>query len=187
MAEPGAPTVRIWDPLVRIAHWALAGGVLVAWIGGEMKGETAAAVHEWAGYAVLGAVALRFFWGWVGPRYARFTQFVCPPAHTLAYAKAVAARSEQRHLGHNPLGGWMIVALLVMAALAAGSGWLCTTDRYWGVEWVEDLHAGLANALFALVGLHLAGVLYASERHAENLVRAMLTGRKKAPQPGDVD
>lgn len=187
MAEPEAPTVRVWDPLVRIAHWTLVGGVLVAWITGEIKGKPAAAVHDWAGYVVLGVVALRFLWGWVGPRYARFSQFVRPPAHTLAYAKTVAALSEPRYLGHNPLGGWMIVALLGIAALAAGSGWLCTTDRYWGVEWMEDLHAGFANALFALAGLHIAGVLYASRRHAENLVHAMLTGRKKAPQPGDVD
>ena len=79
----------------------------------------------------------------------------------------------------------MVVALLVMVTLVGASGWLYTTDRYWGVEWVETLHDALANVLFALVGLHVAGVLYASVRHRENLIGAMFHGRKHvdADQP----
>jgi len=129
---------------------------------------------------VLAVIALRMAWGWTGTHYARFSEFVRGPAHTLAYARSVAALSEPRYLGHNPLGGWMVVALLAMATAAGLSGWLSVTDRFWGVKWVQELHEALANTLYALVGLHVAGVIYTSVRHRENLVRAMFTGRKRA-------
>ena len=178
--------VRVWDPVVRVAHWVLVASILAAWVTSELKLDAAKQAHEWAGYVALAVIALRVAWGWIGPCYARFSQFVRAPAQTLAYARAVAAFAEPRYLGHNPLGGWMVVALLVAAAAAGLSGWLSVTDRFWGVAWVQDLHDALANALFALVGLHVAGVVYTSLRHRENLVRAMLTGRKHALRPGDM-
>ena len=97
------------------------------------------------------------------------------------------AHAEPRYIGHNPLGGWAIVGLLALTAAASLSGWLSVTDRFWGVEWMQDLHETLADALYAFVGLHLAGVAFTSWRHRENLVRAMLTGFKPAPRPGDAD
>src|SRR5258706_11372991 len=102
---------------------------------------TKGALHDGVGYAALCVIAVRITWGAIGPRYARFRQFVVAPAVTLAYARAVAARSEPRYLGHNPLGGWMIVALLATVALTAASGWLSSTDRFWGVAWLQDTHA----------------------------------------------
>jgi len=162
--------VRVWDALVRVAHWTLVACIAAAWF-------TRGALHDAVGYTALVVLAVR---------YARFRQFVAGPAVTLAYARMVAARTEPRYLGHNPLGGWMIVALLATVALTAGSGWLSSTDRFWGVAWLQDAHGALADALLVLIGLHLAGVLYTSLRHRENLVRAMLTGRKRAARPGDV-
>jgi cytochrome b len=172
--------VRVWDPLVRILHWTLAASVLGAWLTAEIEREAVRRVHEWLGYTALAVITLRFAWGWIGSRYARFSDFVRGPAFTLAYARAVMARNEPRYLGHNPLGGWMVVALLVMVAAAGLSGWLSVTDRFWGVEWVQELHEFLANTLLALVGFHVAGVIYTSIHHGENLVRAMFTGRKRA-------
>jgi cytochrome b len=179
--------VRVWDPLLRIAHWTLVASILAAWITAEVKLDAAKRAHEWAGYAALAVIALRLAWGWIGPRYARFGQFVRPPAATLAYARAVIAHAEPRYVGHNPLGGLAVVALLALTAAAGASGWLSVTDRFWGVKWVQELHEALANTLYLLVGLHLGGVAFTSWRHRENLVRAMLTGRKQAPHPGDVD
>ena len=178
---------RVWDPLLRIAHWTLVASILATWITAELKLDAAKRAHEWAGYTALAVIALRLAWGRIGPRYARFSQFVRSPAQTLSYARAVIAFAEPRYLGHNPLGGWMVMALLSMVAAAGLSGWLSVTDRFWGVAWVQELHEALANALFLLVGLHIAGVVFTSLRHRENLVRAMLTGRKPAPRPGDVD
>ena len=136
--------------------------------------------HEGFGYAALAIIAARIVWGFIGPRHARFTNFVCTPAATMQYGLRALAGTEPRYIGHNPLGGWMIVSLLVVIALTGFSGWLYTTDEYWGVKWVGELHEGLANALLALIALHIAGVVFASFRHHENLVAAMLHGRKRA-------
>ena len=167
-------TVRVWDPLVRLGHWLLALSVLFAWLTRHSPGPW----HEWIGYGSLVIVAVRVAWGWWGSRYARFADFLRGPRATLGYALAMLRGREARNIGHNPLGGWMIVALLLMVTLVGASGWLYTTDRYWGVEWVEELHDTLANILFVLVGLHLAGVVYASLSHRENLIAAMLHGKK---------
>ncbi len=175
--------MRVWDRLVRIGHWTLVGAIVVAWFTRHGGGRA----HEWAGYAVMAVVAARVVWGLVGTRHARFRQFLQPPAATLRYARLVAGGREPRYIGHNPLGGWMIMALLAAALAAAASGWLYTTDRFWGVAWVEELHEGLSNLLFVLAGLHLAGVVVESLRHRENLVAAMVHGNKREPGPGDVD
>ena len=171
--------MRVWDAFVRVAHWALVCCVVAAWF-------ARGAPHEWLGYAALLVVLLRIVWGFAGPRLARFAQFVRGPSRTLAYASRVLGRKEERYLGHNPLGAWMIVALLGMLILVSTSGWLATTDRFWGVAWVQDLHAWLADLLVALAALHVAGVAYSSLRHGENLVGAMITGRKRPPAAGDV-
>jgi len=178
--------VKVWDLLVRVAHWSLAACVLAAWITAESKLKSAEPIHEWLGYAALAVVALRVAWGWLGTRYARFVQFVAAPLRVLAYAKAVLRGVEPRYVGHNPLGGWMIIALLATAALASLSGWLSVTDRFWGVEWVEEAHELLGNAVIALAALHVAGVLYTSWRQRENLAAAMLSGVKRPAEPGDV-
>ena len=180
--DVGAPPVKVWDPLVRIGHWALVLCVAAAWI----TSEGGHVWHERLGYATLAIVAVRAFWGFVGPRYARFAQFVRAPSVTLAYASKALAGAQPRHIGHNPLGGRMIVALIVCVILTGASGWLFTTDAFWGVEWVEEVHEFFANALLALAGLHIAGVVFVSVRHGENLAAAMLSGKKRAPGPGDV-
>ena len=179
MQKESKPAVKVWDLLVRIGHWTIVAGVITAWF-------TRGKWHEWIGYAVLAIIALRIVWGLIGSRYARFTQFVHSPKATLDYGKQVLAHQESRHLGHNPLGGWMIVALLVTLAGVCVTGWLFTTDRFWGVEWMEELHEGLTYFLFGLVTLHVSGVIFSSLRHRENLLAAMIHGRKKAPGPGDV-
>jgi cytochrome b len=170
----------VWDPLVRVLHWTLVASVLGAWLTAEIERDAARRVHEWLGYAALAVIAVRFVWGWVGSRYARFADFVPGPVKTIAYARAVLSRTEPRYLGHNPLGGWMVVALLVMVAAAGLTGWLSVTDRFWGVEWMQELHEAMANTLLVLAGFHVAGVIYTSVHHRENLVRAMFTGRKRA-------
>jgi len=180
-ADPRAG-YKTWDPLVRIGHWALVAGVALAWLTREGWRES----HEWIGYATLALVTLRVAWGLAGPRYARFGQFVRSPAATLRYAGEVLRREEPRYLGHNPLGGWMVLALLAAVAATGFTGWLYTTDAYWGEEWLGNLHDALAEVLLVLAALHVSGVVMASRRHGENLVAAMLHGRKRPPSRGDV-
>jgi cytochrome b len=168
-------TLRVWDPLVRIGHWLLASSVLFAWLTRHSAGPW----HEWLGYGALAIVALRLVWGLMGGPHARFSAFVRSPRTTLSYAQALLRGREHPSVGHNPLGGWMIVALLLLVIAVCATGWLYTTDRYWGVEWVETLHSTLTDALLVLVALHVAGVLHASWRHRENLIAAMFHGRKR--------
>lgn len=175
--------MRVWDPFVRIFHWALVASVLAAWWTRHGFGRT----HEWIGYIPLVLVALRLAWGFLGPRRARFSQFLRSPGHTASYGRDLVRGKAARYVGHNPLGGWMTVALLVMVTLVSGSGWLYTTDRFWGYEWVENLHDGLTNVLIGLVILHLLGVIWSSIRHRENLAASMFHGRKREPAGHDVD
>ncbi|MGQ0430633.1 MAG: cytochrome b/b6 domain-containing protein [Gammaproteobacteria bacterium] len=94
-------------------------------------------------------------------------------------ARAVFAGREERFIGHNPLGGWMVVVLLSMVLLMGVTGWLYTTDRSWGVPWVEELHSTLSDVLFLFIALHILSVVFTSIRHRENLVAAMVRGRKR--------
>jgi len=181
-ADAVAPPTRVWDLAVRLFHWSLVASFAVAWISAEEWQD----LHLWAGYAAAALVAFRLVWGLAGTRYARFRQFVRRPRVVVAYLRDVLSGREARYLGHNPAGGAMILALLLALAGLCLTGWLYTTDAYWGVEWVEETHELLANLLLALVGLHVLGVLLASLRHRENLVRAMVTGRKRPAGPDDL-
>ena len=108
------------------------------------------------------------------------------PRMHLAYAQRVPRGAEARHVGHNPLGGWMIVALLATAAPASLTGWLSVTDRFWGVEWVQEVHEALGNAVIALAALHVAGVVYASCAPAREPRRRHGERRQAPARPGDV-
>jgi cytochrome b len=167
-------TIKVWDPLVRVFHWSLATLFLTAYLTGEDAGQ----VHIAAGYAIAGLIALRIVWGFVGPRHARFSNFVRPPQEVLAYLRDVALLRAPRYLGHNPAGGVMIVGLLVMLSGTAITGYMMTTDAFWGAKWVEEVHETVANLTVGLVVFHILGVLLSSFLHGENLVKSMITGRK---------
>jgi cytochrome b len=174
--------MKVWDRPVRALHWALVGSVALAalstvvWFG----------AHRPAGYAALAIVVARIAWGVVGTRYARFSQFVRGPRALAAYLAQTMRRREPRHLGHNPLGACMVIALMACIAALAFTGWLYTTDAYWGDALVEDLHRALAWTLLGLVCMHVAGVIFASVRHRENLVASMIDGIKREPSDHDV-
>ncbi|MET3515993.1 cytochrome b [Pseudacidovorax sp. 1753] len=178
-----APQTCVWSRSVRLLHLGLIASVTVAWVFREDLGPA----HEVAGYVALAAAALRSGIGLAGRGYARFGQFVRSRAATLGYARQVLRGTAPRYIGHNPLGGWMVLALLGCIGLLGASGWLYTTDLFWGYGWLAWLHAALGWTLLALVALHVGGVVFTSIAHRENLVKAMLTGRKAPPGPGDVD
>lgn len=173
---------RVWSRTVRLLHLGLIASVTVAWA----FREDLSPVHEMAGYVALAAAVVRSAIGMAGGGYARFGQFVRSRAATLGYARQVLRGNAPRYIGHNPLGGWMVVALLGCIGLLGASGWLYTTDLFWGYGWLAWLHAALGWTLLALVALHVGGVVFTSIAHRENLVTAMLTGRKAPPGPGDV-
>ncbi|WP_287459757.1 cytochrome b/b6 domain-containing protein [Sphingomonas sp.] len=175
--------VKVWDPIVRLFHWTVAGGVIANLT--FLKHEETP--HIYVGYAVVTALAIRLIWGVIGRRHARFASFVPSPFELLRYFRAMAARREPRYIGHNPAGGAMIVVLLVLLATVGTSGWMMGLDRFWGVGWVETLHETAANVLIGAVALHVIGAIVESVRHRENLPLAMVTGYKRAPTGTDID
>ncbi len=201
--------VPVWDPLVRVFHWGLVAAFATAWL----TADELQLVHEFAGYTVAGLVAFRLVWGLVGSRYARFAQFLKGPGETLAYLGDMTRGRERRYLGHNPAGAAMIVALLVTLSGTAFTGWLMEDETRLAMlpsmpaivapAWADDdereygargevegplkeVHETLANLMLLLVALHVGGVVLATFRHHENLARAMVTGEKRAPGPGDI-
>lgn len=176
-------SVRVWDPLVRIVHWTLAMTVALGWA------TTVPALSAWhvtVGYGALALVGVRVVWGFGGPRFARFAHFVRSPRATWAYAADVVRGRARRHLGHNPLGAWMVIAFFACIAGLAATGWLYSTDEFWGDRTVERIHAALAWAIVVLAALHIAGVVVTGIVHHENLVAAMLHGRKRERAEDDV-
>ncbi len=174
LLDAPAGTVRVWDPVVRIGHWTLALGFVVAFLVEE--GDL---VHQVAGYVAAGAVAVRVVWGFVGPGHARFANFVPGPRRLLGHLSDLLRGRDRRHIGHNPAAGAMAVTLLGLVASLGVTGWLMTTDRFYGTKWLEGLHEAIAYAALGLVCLHVAAAIYQSVRHAENLPWAMVTGRKR--------
>jgi cytochrome b len=174
--QPGVRMVRVWDSFVRMFHWSLLGLFVLAFATGDELEK----VHIVVGYVIVALLTLRVVWGFVGPRHARFSDFVRPPGETLGYARRALRGRPPRHLGHNPLGGLMIVAMLATLTAVAATGFMMTTDAFWGAEWVEDLHEALVYGMLVLIALHVGGVIVGSWEHRENLVKAMITGRKRA-------
>lgn len=202
-------TIKVWDPLLRLFHWSLVVSFAIAYLTGDEEGE----LHVLSGYVVSGLIAFRILWGIVGPRHARFSDFVTGPGKVVAYLRSLASGKPQHYLGHNPAGGYMVIALLIALAvtcysglaaygaeghgpLAAGTSLPIASayadednegmeNDHEGMEGGEDaweeIHETAANLTLALVFLHIAGVVVSSRLHRENLVRAMITGRKNKP------
>jgi cytochrome b len=208
-----ATSVAVWDPIVRIGHWALVIAFAVAYLTAEEETGSTNVLHVWGGYIIGAIVILRVLWGFVGPRYARFSNFICGPLTALRYLVDLLAGRARRYLGHSPAGGAMVIALLLCLAgtvatgvvayggkglFAADSAVIATTLRAEESEArggsdegqgskgeksvVGELHGALANVTLALVILHILGVGVASYAHRENLVTAMLSGRKRAAE-----
>ena len=177
--HPSAPARRIlvWDAPVRVFHWLLALSFVGAYLTAES--ERWRGLHVTLGYTVAGLVAFRLLWGLIGTRHARFRAFVRGPGVVRRYFMAMLHGSPPHSTGHNPLGALAIVGLLALAALVCVTGW-ATYEEVRGLS-SEDVHELLANAMLALVGVHVAGVLLGSWLERENLVKAMFTGRKVGP------
>lgn len=183
-------TLMVWDPAVRIGHWLIVLAFVVAYLTGEGE-ETGVLriVHIWAGYSAGVIVVLRVLWGLIGPRHARFTDFVYRPARVVRYAFALLRGHARRYIGHSPAGGAMAIALLICLAGTVTTGLATVGDLSYVTlagdheqaeeSVVRELHGALANLTLILVLLHVVGVGVACVVHRENLVRAMFDGRKR--------
>jgi cytochrome b len=217
MSTESESTVKVWDPLVRIFHWSLALFFVVSYV---TSGDEDSVIHPLSGYAIVTLVVIRIVWGFVGPKYARFSDFVYPRSQIVGYAKGLLNKDAPRFLGHNPLGGLMIVVLLASLAITTTLGMLYygadekkgplagvfaeqsitlpavissarADDDEGGAQGhkhkhnkkykpIKELHEFFGNFTLFLVIIHLGGVIVESVFHKESLVKAMLSGRKRA-------
>jgi cytochrome b len=165
--------IRVWDLGVRIFHWSLVGMFTLSYVLADQR-----LLHLKLGYVVLVLMTFRLAWGVVGGKHARFRDFVKNPLTVAKFLIAMIKGKESRYLGHNPAGGAMIIALLITIISIGVSGYMISTDMFFGMEWVETTHKALVKLCLLLIFGHISGVIYASYRHRENLVKSMLTGMK---------
>lgn len=209
--------VVVWDPAIRVGHWLLAVAFLIAFV----TEEDLIGLHVWAGYTAGAIVLLRIVWGFIGSRYARFSDFWYTPATTVRYGLDLLRFHAKRYLGHSPAGAAMVFALLISLSLTVVTGVAVyggqdkagplagffvadttvspaapalrsalaqeNSEREGSREGgrrprsaLRETHEFLANLTLWLVVFHIAGVVFASLVHRENLVWAMVSGRKRA-------
>lgn len=170
-------TIKVWDPLVRLFHWGLVAG----FVGNALLIDDDSALHEQVGWVVAALLALRIVWGLVGTEHARFADFAPSVSAALAQLREIATGRVRRHVGHSPLGAWMIYTLLAGVAAISVTGWMMTTTAWWGVDWVEEAHEVLVVLTGLAAAVHVLAVIWESRRSGVNLPRAMVTGTKVMP------
>ncbi|MCC7219531.1 MAG: cytochrome b/b6 domain-containing protein [Candidatus Contendobacter sp.] len=204
MTDRATTEITVWDPLVRLFHWTLVLAFVFAFCSQSdwfetlreslLPEEWLQAFHVWAGYTIVGLLLFRLIWGLIGPRYARFSDFIYGPRKIFTYTKAVLTLRAPRHLGHNPAGGAMIIILLLSLTITVSAGLLLygaekglgplagllagSSDA--AIDAFKEVHEFFANFTIILVIGQLIGVVWESLLHRENLARAMITGRKRA-------
>jgi len=190
MSDKEAAQVKVWDVPVRVFHWTLVAGFVVAYLSAEMH---KMGLHVWVGYALVALLLFRVVWGFIGNRYARFKSFIFSPQETLAYVRSLRGGHAKHYYGHNPAGALMVFALLALLLAIFGTGLLTlavidfegpllflANDVSDETAYLfRDAHDWMVNIALLLIPLHLLGVVSGSLQHKENLLRAMVTGMKR--------
>lgn len=188
---PAPAPAPLWDLPTRIVHWALVVLILVSWFSGGENMQ----VHRWAGYGVLGLLVFRLWWGVAGGSTARFASFLKGPGATIAYLKDVGGRAPGDHAGHNPLGGWSVMAMIAAMLVQVGlglfasdidgleSGPLSHLVDFDASRAAAELHELTFRILQALVALHILAVGYYWVWKRQNLIGAMITGKARFTGP----
>jgi cytochrome b len=190
-SEPQQVEVRVWDIPTRVFHWAVFVLLIVQLVTGYYGGEWMR-WHFASGYVVLTLVVFRVIWGFVGSTHARFASFIAGPAATMRFARRLFSRQAVPQVGHNPLGGWNVIVLIVVLALqtvsglfandgAGNEGPLASLVSLDASTRLSEFHDWNLKALLVLSGLHVAAVLFHWLVKKENLVPSMFTGRKWVP------
>lgn len=189
--------IKVWDISIRIFHWALVAGIGFMWFSGE-EGGNIMTWHIYIGYCMLGLIVYRLFWGFIGSPYARFTEFLKGPSQTFAYLKNMLKGEKIDYLGHNPLGGWMVIILMILIFTQAFSGLFSSDDIFTEgpfyslvssktSEFFTSIHHLNFNILLAAIALHISAVAYHAFIKKEALIKSMLTGEKLSPRPNRVN
>ena len=177
-ARDDAPDmVRVWELPLRLYHWALALFILLAWF--TPSGYHG--LHRFAGYTVAGLIVFRVVWGFFGTRFSRFHGIGRRLRAAPGYLYDLRHGTTGRYRGLDTAGTAMLVTLLILLAISTLTGWMSTTEKFFGVWWVDDTHAFVSDAIIVVVVVHVLGVIAMSVLQKENLVRAMFSGLKAPP------
>ena len=188
-------SIRVWDIPTRLFHWLLVGLVIFSFVTGKIGG-TAMKYHEWSGFAILILAVFRLGWGFIGGQQSQFSTFVKGPAAVIRYASSLLRKDSKRHIGHNPLGGWSIIAMLISLLIQAGTGLFANDDiltegpLYNLVskktsDWLAGVHLLNQKLLMVLVAIHICAVMFYLIAKRENLMKPMINGNKLWHQPLD--
>lgn len=169
-----AQAIHVWDRFVRVFHWSLVACVLMNFFVVD-DGKT---LHQWIGYMASALVVSRIVWGFIGSKHARFADFFPTPARVRQHLRSMLSGQQDFHAGHNPVGALMILALIILVLSLGTTGYLQTLDAFWGEEWLQELHEGLAATLIGFAGLHALAAIVMSRIERTNLIGAMITGVK---------
>ncbi len=189
--NPGGPprSVRVWDVPTRLFHWLLVIFVVSSYVTGKIGGN-AMQYHEWSGLTILTLLLFRLVWGFVGSRESRFMTFIQGPPAVVRYASTLLRHDSTHYLGHNPLGGWSIIALLFTLLVQAATGLFANDDIVsegplfdWvskaTSDWLTRIHKLNQELIVVLVSIHVLAVLFYFFYKRQNLVKPMITGFKQ--------
>lgn len=178
--------ILVWDIPTRIFHWGLVVSIGYAWFAVEILGDMEQ--HFYAGYSVLSLLLFRLVWGFVGSDYARFNNFLYSPLQVIDYAKTLLSKTAKPYLGHNPLGGISVFAMLAVLIFQTSSGLFSSDDYYFGplaglideslVARLTNLHHLNFDIITALIVLHILMIGFYRLRKNERLTKAMFDGKK---------
>ncbi|MDD2768863.1 MAG: cytochrome b/b6 domain-containing protein [Methylococcus sp.] len=166
--------IIVWDLATRVFHWSLVTSFFGAYLSADSDYRV---LHVMFGYTILGLIAFRLLWGFFGPRYSRFKDFVRGPIAIFRYMKSLLSPHPEHYVGHNPAGAVAIVLLLFFGILVCGSG-LLSYDERWENP-LKSFHALLSNFMLAIVAVHIVAAIVSGFLHHENLVLSMITGNKE--------
>lgn len=169
-------TEKLWDPLIRLFHWSIAG----IFIANYFFNEAGDSWHQWLGYIAVAWLVVRFFWGFFGAGAARWADFFPTPARLETHLSALVKGKPYHRMGHSPLGG-LVMILMMLCILSLGlTGFMMEeVDYFWGEDWVQNLHDWIASTLLVLVLVHIFAALFESYRLKENLPLSMVTGNRR--------
>lgn len=208
--------IKVWNLSIRLFHWFL----VAAFVFSYLTAEENTTLHSYSGYFIVFLLAFRICWGFIGNRYAQFESFMVSPSALMRYLKSVYLNKSKRYVGHNPAGGWMIIAMLItlsfttlsgmaLYALEEGKGPFSNAVEVQEIDqtvtdnvafeqgnelhalqheehnkeqeeiW-EEIHEVSVNLMLLLILLHIVGVIVTGRKHKENLVKAMISGKKRA-------
>jgi len=181
-------SIPVWDIPTRLFHWILVGLVIFSFITGKI-GISAMRYHEWSGFGILVLVVFRLMWGFIGGQQSRFSNFVKGPAAVTRYASSLLRKDSKPHIGHNPLGGWSILAMLITILIQAGTGLFANDDiltegplfalvSKQTSDWLTGVHHLNQKILLVIVLIHIAAVIFYLIAKRENLIKPMITGNK---------